>query len=141
MSPQTPVWGGVVLMTEWVYDALATALPVPLLERRAEAVPLDACTGGDEKAIYVAVTVNGYACYVGQTQRPADTRGAAARRLSSHRREPSKAAEWAGYWVLPLPYRTPKKLVLRSETTVASILGLPVRNLRWRERQAAVYGV
>jgi len=134
------VWGGVVVMTADVYDAVAAALPVPLLERRAVCVPLAECTGGERKSIYVAVTAGGYACYVGQAQRPADTRGAAARRLSGHRGEPSKAAEWVGYWVLPLPKRTDGAIVASCEMTVASILGVPVRNRRWRARQGQIYG-
>lgn len=134
------VWGGVVLMTEAVYDALAAALPVPLLERRAQLVPLSRCTGGDRKAVYVAVTAGGYACYVGQAQRPPDILGAAARRLANHRSEPSKGTEWVGYWVLPLPNNTTKPLLNDCERTVAGILGVPLRNRRWRGRQRAVYG-
>jgi hypothetical protein len=126
-------------MDETVYDALAAALPVPLLERRAVCVPLSECTGCDRKAIYIAVTKGGYACYVGKTQRPPDARGAAARRLSGHRADPSKAVEWTGYWVLPLPKQTHPDLVADCEQTVASILGVPVRNRRWRPTQRAVY--
>ncbi|GIM95628.1 hypothetical protein Ato02nite_074210 [Paractinoplanes toevensis] len=139
VPPDKPVWGGIIRMDESVYDALANALPVPLLERRAICVPLVDCTGGDRKSIYVAVTTGGYACYVGQTQRPADIRGAAARRLAGHRQEPSKAAEWAGYWVLPLPKETRPDLVNECERTVASILGVPVRNRRWRPTQRDRY--
>lgn len=133
------VWGGVIRMDESVYDALAGALPVPLLERRAVCVPLRECSGDDRTAIYVAVTGGGYACYVGKTQRPPDARGAASRRLGGHRSDTSKAVEWAGYWVLPLPNQTRPDLVAECERTVASILGVPVRNRRWRPAQRAVY--
>jgi hypothetical protein len=133
------VWGGVIRVDETVYDAVAAAIPVPLLERRAVCMPLSACSGGDSKAIYVAVTAGGYACYVGQTQRSDHVRGAAARRLGVHRYEPSKAAEWAGYWVLPLPKSTRAERVDECERTVASILGVPVRNRRWRSAQRSLY--
>jgi hypothetical protein len=128
-------------MDEAVYDALAEALPVPLLERRAVCVPLAVCTGGDRKVVYVAVTTGGYACYVGQAQRPVDVRGAAARRLAEHRQERSKAVEWAGYWVLPLPKKTRADLVNDCERTVASILGVPLRNGRWRSAQHDLYRI
>jgi hypothetical protein len=133
------VWGGVARMDEARYDVLAAALPVPLLERRAVCVPLTECTGDDTKVVYVAVTTGGYACYVGQARRGADARGAASRRIGAHRYEPSKAAEWAGYWVLPLPGATRKEVVDDCERTVAAILGVPLRNRRWRSAQRGLY--
>lgn len=139
MRATPKVWGGVMQMNEARYDTIAAAFPVPLLERRAVCMPLDECTGGEEKAIYVAVTSGGFACYVGQVQRSADVRGAAARRLSDHMYEPSKAAEWAGYWVLPLPKKTLKERVDECERTAASVLGVAVRNRRWQSSQRALY--
>lgn len=129
------------MMTPERYDAIAAVLPAPLLERRAVCVPLEECTGDDHAAIYIAVTASGYACYVGQANRQPDRHGAAARRARSHRAEPSKASEWAGYWVLPLPTETPQAMIDAAELRTASLLGLPVRNRRWRRAQAAVYGV
>ncbi|NUR97546.1 MAG: hypothetical protein HOV67_20105 [Kribbellaceae bacterium] len=141
MSARSVVWSGVVTMTPERYDAIAAALPTPLLERRAICVSLAECTGDDHAAIYIAVTASGHACYVGQANRQPDRRGAAARRAANHRAEPSKVTEWAGYWILPLPNETHQAHIDAAEVRVASMLGLPVRNRRWRRAQAAAYGV
>lgn len=133
------VWTGVLKMTPERYDAIAAALPAPLLERRAYRADLQECTGEDHVAIYVAVTESGYACYVGQANRQPDRRGAAARRAGEHRTEPSKDAEWAGYWVFPLPDGAGEALIRAAELRVASMLGVPLRNRRWRRAQSTAY--
>ncbi len=129
------VWPGVVQMNENRYRHLAQLAGTHLVELRPYEVR--AGDGGtDERcAIYIATNHSGHACYAGQT-RPQDAHDAAARRLRQHRRAPSKADEWRGYWVIPLDDRTTQADLNRIEREICARLGLQVRNTRWRKRAA-----
>lgn len=132
------VWTGVVRMDRLRYRELA-GLAGEWLEAYIDGpLRVGDSSGHEERAIYVVENGMGMACYAGQTH-PADvSRGVAGVRIRQHLREPSKAAEWELYWVIPLRPGTPDVTVDHLEHLVCSRLGLPVRNRRWQRRASAV---
>lgn len=123
---------GVVAMTEARYRHLASLAGSWLLEPRAVAYAVSEDSGGEERAVYIAVNDAGLCCYAGQSRPRPDGRSSAHRRMRAHLREPVKAAEWSQYWVLPLRHDTPGPVIDELEDAVCARLGVPLRNTRWR---------
>jgi hypothetical protein len=136
------VWGGTVAMTPAVYRNLARLAGDALLDLRPYPQLVDDCGGGEERAVYIVETAGGFACYAGQT-RPGrvDARGVGGARLAVHLRSPSKRAEWARCWVIPLRYDTDDTIVDRLEVAVCTRLVLPVCNRTWKARERELYSV
>jgi len=128
-----PVWPGTVAMDRGRYLALAALAGVYLLDHWVDTFAASEPSGDEERAVYVVENGAGLACYAGQSRRGPQA-GAAGRRVGEHMREPSKASEWARYWVFPLKADTPDAVVDTFERAVAVRLGLPLRNRRWRRR-------
>jgi len=133
------VWSGVVKMTEGRYRMLATLAGSDLLVARPYAVSIGELSAGEQKAIYAAVNLSGYVCYVGQTQPSSRSDHVASGRINQHLTSESKREEWAAYWVIPLQESTSAAKVFRLEREVCARLGLPVRNRRWKARERAFY--
>ncbi|MFC7310020.1 hypothetical protein ACFQVC_38110 [Streptomyces monticola] len=129
------VWTGVVPMSPERYAMLARLAGSWLEEPRPWSVRIGTDSGRERRAVYVAVTAEGLACYCGRTRpRSALRAGAAALRIRRHCREnASKREEWAAYWVIPLVAEVPEAEVDRLERAVAARLGLPLRH-RHRRR-------
>jgi hypothetical protein len=136
------VWGGIIAMTPAIYRNLARLAGDALLDLRPYPQPVDDCGGGEERAVYIVETAGGYACYAGQP-RPGsvDARGVGGARLAAHLRSPSKRAEWARCWVIPLRYDIGNTVVDQLEVAVCTRLMLPVRNRAWKARERELYGV
>jgi len=123
-------------MTPERYAALAALAGEWLLEHRDMPVPVGERSGCEQRGVYIAVDVQGRACYAGKTRPQLRPAAALAGRVRQHQTEPSKRAEWAAYWALPLRSDTPPWAVDRLEVDVCARLGLPLRNRRWRARAA-----
>lgn len=132
MTPR--VWSGIVTMTPDRYAALARLAHPWLEEFRCCPIAIEEDSGREERAVYIVVNGNGFACYCGQT-RPNRLlqRGATLTRIQQHTAYArSKREEWARYWLLPLRPDTPDERVDWIERTVQARLGLPRQNRRWR---------
>lgn len=84
----------------------------------------------ERKAIYIVVNSRGECCYVGQTRPRSRWSGAAAARLRQHLADPSKRAEWASYWVIPLRDDTPNDVLNQLERRICLRLQIPLRHRR-----------
>lgn len=130
-----PVWRGTVQMNEERYTMLAGLAGRWLEEHRPAPVPMTSrsvAAGGEQRALYVVVNAEGYACYAGQTRPPSAGSGVASRRLGHHLREQSKRQEWAAFWVLPLRDDTPDGVVNSLERDVCARLSVPLQNRTYR---------
>lgn len=140
MTRVTRVWSGLVQMDEDRYRSLARLAGPALRELRAYAIPVGQVSGLESRAVYVATTAEGYACYAGKTLSPRTGDNASHSRIGEHMSSISKATEWKNYWVFPLVDDARPAVVAEFESTVCGRLGLPLVNRRWRQAEARIYG-